>query len=210
MPERYEVPVHNKPFSESCIQNREPIFAVLQPRLSDCENLLEIGSGTGQHAVYFAPSLPQLVWQTSDRVENHAAIRAWLDEANGSNIASPIALDVVRDAWPAGPYDAVFSANTAHIMPAAAVEAMFAGIGRVLRDQGRFLLYGPFCYDGRHTAPSNLNFDAWLKQRDPGMGVRDVSWLRELADQAGMSLEEDVAMPADNRILVWRKADADR
>lgn len=202
--------MQNKPFSESCVQNREPIFAVLEPRLQACSRLLEIGSGTGQHAVYFAPRLPQLVWQTSDRSENHAAIQAWLDEAACGNIASPLALDVLEDAWPASLFDAVFSANTAHIMPVEAVGAMFNGVGKVLPDDGLFLLYGPFSYDGRHTAPSNSSFDAWLQERDPHMGVRDLSWLRELAAQAGLSLDEDVAMPADNRTLVWRKLPAQR
>ena len=196
----------DRPFAESCVENREPIFAVLRPRLEGCAKLLEIGSGTGQHAVYFAPGLPAVDWQTSDRVENHPGIHAWVDEAALDNVLPPLALDVLSDAWPAGPYDAAFSANTAHIMPTDAVAAMFAGVGRVLVAGGRFLLYGPFSYAGRHTAPSNARFDVWLKERDSRMGVRDVDWLRELAAGAGMQLEEDIGMPVNNRTLVWLKS----
>ncbi|MCB1724541.1 MAG: DUF938 domain-containing protein [Gammaproteobacteria bacterium] len=195
-----------RPFAESCVQNRDPIFAVIAPRLSGCRDLLEIGSGTGQHAVYFAPQLSHLNWQTSDRAENHAGIRQWLAAEGSGNILAPLCLDVVDDPWPAGPYDAVFSANTAHIMDEPAVAAMFTGVSRVLRPGGLFLLYGPFAYDGRHTADSNVRFDAWLKARDPAMGVRDVSWLTGLAAAAGMVLHEDVGMPADNRTLVWLKS----
>ena len=196
----------DKPFAESCVENRDPIFAVLAPRLGDCSRLLEIGSGTGQHAVYFAPRLPHLIWQTSDRVDSHPGIHAWLDDAALDNVLRPLALDVLGDNWPTGPYDAVFSANTAHIMPMDAVAAMFRGVERALAVGGRFLLYGPFSYAGRHTAPSNARFDAWLKERDPLMGIRDVDWLQGLAADAGMQLDADVAMPVNNRILVWLKS----
>ena len=195
----------NRPFAESCVENREPIAAVLRGRLTRCSTLLEIGSGTGQHAVYFAPELPHLTWHTSDRAENLDGINAWLDAEPSDNIRRPIRLDVLEDRWPGGPFDAVFSANTAHIMPTGAVEAMFRGVGRVLADAGLFLLYGPFSYDGRHNAPSNARFDAWLKDRDPAMGVRDLTWLTELATAQGLVLEEDVEMPVNNRTLVWRK-----
>jgi hypothetical protein len=194
-----------KPYSESCDQNRAPILNVLAPRVAGCRTLLEIGSGTGQHAVYFAPELPDLVWQTSDQRIQHAGIEQWLDEAGLANVLPPIALDVVQDAWPAGPFDAVFSANTAHIMPETAVAAMFAGVGAVLADKGPFLLYGPFNYDGRFTSESNRRFEDWLRARDPLMGIRDVTWLRGLADSAGLVLDEDLEMPVNNRCLVWRK-----
>jgi SAM-dependent methyltransferase len=195
----------NKPFAESCVENRAPILAALEPRLKDSTRLLEIGSGTGQHAVYFAAALPQLVWQTSDLAAHHPGIMAWLDEAALPNVLRPLRLDVLGDDWPPGPFDAVFSANTAHIMPANAVEALFCGVGRVLRPGGQFLLYGPFNYAGRFTAPSNERFDAWLKGRDPLMGIRDVDWLDELAAAAGMARAEDIEMPVNNRLLVWRK-----
>jgi cyclopropane fatty-acyl-phospholipid synthase-like methyltransferase len=196
--------LQDKPYSEACDQNRRPIFAALAPRVADCSTLLEIGSGTGQHAVYFGGDLPQLSWQTSDQVAQHPGIVRWLDEAGLDNVLPPLALDVLVDDWPHGPYDAVFSANTAHIMPERAVSAMFAGVGRVLAPEGPFLLYGPFSYDGRHTAPSNRSFDQWLRARDPQMGVRDLAWLRAQAGIAGLTLAEDLEMPVNNRLLVWR------
>lgn len=203
---RVDVVAVNKPFSESCVQNRAPILAVLQPQLSDCEHLLEIGSGTGQHAVYFAAELPHLTWHTSDCAGNHPGIMAWLKDAHLPNVQAPIALDVLHDPWPERPFDAVFSANTAHIMTTAAVEAMFSGVGRVLRPGTHFLLYGPFNYDGLFTSPSNRDFDARLREYDPAMGVRDVAWLTELAAASAMSLTEDVEMPVNNRLLIWQKS----
>jgi cyclopropane fatty-acyl-phospholipid synthase-like methyltransferase len=197
----------DKPYSEACDENRAPIFAALAPRLAGCTTLLEIGSGTGQHAVYFAAELPQLVWQTSDQSSQHPGILAWLREAGLANVRPPMALDVLTDEWPAGPFDAVYSANTVHIMPERAVAAMFEGVGRVLSGDGPFLLYGPFSYDGVHTAPSNQRFDQWLRARDPAMGVRDLAWLRTLGEAAGLVLAEDLEMPVNNRFLVWRRGD---
>lgn len=196
----------DKPFSASCVENRAPILEVLQPRLRDRRLLLEIGSGTGQHAVYFAAALPELVWQTSDLHQNHAAIRAWIDDAQLPNTRPPLALDVLADSWPVGPFDAAFSANTAHIMSEQAVEAMFRGIGRVLRPGAPFLLYGPFNFDGRYTSESNARFDEWLRDRDPTMGIRDLVWLSGLAADSGLALDEDIEMPVNNRTLVWRRA----
>ncbi len=197
----------NRPFAESCEQNRDPILAVLRRHLNpEMKRLLEIGSGTGQHAVHFAPEFPHLEWQTSDRPEHHPGILAWLEYRPSPNLLPPLALDVARDPWPEGPFDAVFSANTAHIMQPSEVEAMFAGVGRVLAPDGVFLLYGPFNENGRYTAPSNARFDAWLKAQDAGMGVRDRDWLDELARAAGMHLREAVPMPADNQTLCWVKS----
>ncbi len=195
----------NRPFAESCVENRDPILGVLAPRVKDCDSLLEIGSGTGQHAVYFAAELPHLSWQTSDRRENHPGIQAWLAHARLPNVRAPVALDVLEDRWPAGPFDCAFSANTAHIMSEPAVVAMFEGLGRVLRVEGLFLLYGPFSDRGHFSAPSNARFDATLRQRDPAMGVRDIDWLRDVARSFGMTLVDDLAMPVNNRTLVWRK-----
>jgi len=194
-----------RPYSESCEQNREPILAVLQRFLPASGRLLEIGSGTGQHAVYFAPEFPGLTWQTSDRRENHPGIQAWLEAMPAQNARRPLTLDVSHDSWPDELFDVVFSANTAHIMGEPDVMALFAGVGDLLPPDGRFLLYGPFNIDGRYTAPSNERFDQWLKAQNPNMGVRDKGWLQGLAQQAGMRLEETVDMPADNKILVWVK-----
>ena len=195
----------DKPFSQSCVENREPILAVLQTRLAECRRLLEIGSGTGQHAVYFAPELPQIFWQTSDKRENHDAILAWLADSGATNIGRPISLDVLQDPWPSPGFDVVFSANTAHIMPLDAVEAMFRGVGSVLNPGGQFLLYGPFNYDGRFTSDSNERFDGWLKQQNPAMGIRDLGVLAAFASEAGMYLQEDIEMPVNNRTLIWGK-----
>jgi cyclopropane fatty-acyl-phospholipid synthase-like methyltransferase len=200
--------MENRPHSPSCDQNREPILMVLEPRLLQARRLLEIGSGTGQHAAWFAPRLPWLDWQTSDVAENLAGIRAWLTDVRSGNAPDPIVLDVLDDAWPDATYQAAFSANTAHIMHEAAVAAMFAGVGSVLEEGGRFFLYGPFNRDGRYTAESNREFDFWLRARDAGMGVRDMAWLDQLAAAAGMTRTEAVAMPADNFVLIWeRRAD---
>lgn len=194
-----------KTFSESCEQNRAPILGVLHLELAGKSRLLEIGSGTGQHAVYFAPEFPALIWQTSDVVESHAGIRAWLNDSDAANALPPLALDVRKDVWPTIGYDAVFSANTAHIMCWSEVECLFTGVGQVLETGGVFCLYGPFNYGGRYTSESNARFDRWLKQRDPLSGVRDFEALQALAGKTGLRLKEDYEMPANNRTLVWCK-----
>ena len=195
----------NKPYAESCEQNRGPILEILRLYLQDRYTLLEIGSGTGQHAVYFAPEFPHLLWQTSDLTDNHAGIRQWIAEAGCPNALDPIALDVNQPDWPEPGYEAVFSANTAHIMDWDSMRAMFAGVGRVLNPGGVFLLYGPFNYGGKYTSESNARFDHWLKRRDPQSGIRNFDDLDRLAVAAGMELLADHPMPANNRTLVWHK-----
>jgi cyclopropane fatty-acyl-phospholipid synthase-like methyltransferase len=195
----------DKPYAESCDQNREPILAVLRPLLATRRAVLEIGSGTGQHAVYFGAEMPYLRWHTSDREENHAGILLWLAEAGLANVEPPLSLDVSMHPWPRVDVDSVFSANTTHIMDWDAVQALFAGVGRLLPEGGLFAVYGPFNYDGRYTSESNARFDVWLKQRDPRSGIRDVADLNRLAVDAGMHLQHDFAMPANNRILCWVK-----
>ena len=195
----------NRPYSEACDRNRDPILEVIRPWLSERGAVLEIGSGTGQHAVYFAEKLPHLLWHTSDREENHAAIGLWLGEAGLANVRPPLSLDVAADSWPELAVDAVFSANTAHIMHWREVEALFSGVGSLLPEHGVFLLYGPFNYRGRYTSDSNECFDGWLKARDPLSGIRDFEEVDRLARQAEMVLREDAAMPANNRLLVWEK-----
>lgn len=193
-----------KPFSESCEQNKQPILEVLRSWFADRAHVLEIGSGTGQHAVFFAANLPHLAWQTSDRAENHPGIRAWLGEAALANTRAPLTLDVAAP-WPEIQADAVFSANTTHIMHWNEVEAFFDGVGRLLPEGGLFALYGPFNQGGQFTSDSNAKFDQWLKARDPMSGVRNFEDLDGLARAAGMWLKAEVAMPANNRSLCWEK-----
>ncbi|MEJ2396349.1 MAG: DUF938 domain-containing protein [Candidatus Thiodiazotropha sp.] len=193
-----------KPYAESCEENKAPILAVLSRLFSDVHSVLEIGSGTGQHAVHFAAAMPHLIWHTSDVAEHHPGMHAWLDEAALPNTRDPIDLDV-RGNWPEETFDAVFSANTVHIMGWSAVEALFAGIGKVLAEGGCFALYGPFNYNGQYSSESNRRFDVWLKQRDPLSGIRDFADLNQLAEAQGLKFEEDIEMPVNNRILVWRR-----
>lgn len=195
----------NKPFSESCEQNREPILTVLRTWFADRRHVLEVGSGTGQHAVYFAPELPHLVWQTADVPQHHAGIRAWLEEAALPNVRPPLALDVNNATWLDGRYDAIFSANTLHIMSWPEVMRFFEGVGIVLEPGGVLAVYGPFNYNGTFTSESNARFDAWLKARDPASGVRDFEAVDELARAQGLDLQQDIAMPANNRTLVWKR-----
>ena len=195
----------NKPYAESCDQNREPILQVIRPLLQNAQKVLEIGSGTGQHAVYFAQQMPHLRWHTSDRAEYHDGIRAWIADSGLDNVQPPIELDVLRSQWPVLDIDAVFSANTCHIMHLDEVQALFAGVGQLLGQGGKFLLYGPFNYHGDYTSDSNARFDQWLQARDPLSAIRDFEAVDALAQQAGMVLQQDYAMPANNRILYWKK-----
>ena len=185
-----------KKYSEACERNRAPILEVLKRAFANSRHVLEVGSGTGQHAAYFAPQLPHLVWQASDVAENLPDIREWVSDP------PPNELDADK-AWPKVEADAVFSANTCHIMSWPQVERLFAGIGR-LRPQV-FALYGPFNYDGRHTSESNARFDAMLRGRDPLSGIRDFEGISALAEAAGLMLAQDNAMPANNRLLVFQK-----
>jgi len=195
----------DKPYSPACERNREPILGVLRTQFAGRHRVLEIGSGTGQHAVYFGAALPWLQWQTSDRVENHAGIRAWLDEAALPNVHAPLALDVTADAWPETRFDAAFSANTLHIMSWSDVEAMFAGLARVLEADARLVIYGPFNYGGQYISDSNAAFDQSLKARAAHMGIRDAEAVDALAARHGFSLIDDVAMPANNRCRIWAR-----
>ena len=195
-------------FSEACERNKEPIAMELERWLQRPARVLEVGSGSGQHAVHLTRRLSQLQWHPSERPESLEALQARIAQegrtqlAAGSALADAISLDVTTDDWPAGPFDAVFTANTAHIMPAAAVPRLVAGAAAVLRPGGLLLLYGPFSDGGCHSAPSNAAFDAHLRSLDAAMGVRDADWIVDLAHHQGLSPLADVAMPANNRLLV--------
>lgn len=194
-----------RPYSEACERNREPILQVLRQWFTQAGTALEIGAGTGQHAVHFAAGLPHLQWQPTDCEANLAGIGSWVTEAALPNLRAPLKLDVRDSEWPVQTVDYVFSANTAHIMSWPEVELMYAGIARVLRTRGVFCLYGPFNRDGRFTSESNQAFDASLRARDPNMGLRDDQALKTLGRQHGLKFMAEHAMPANNRILVWTR-----
>ncbi len=195
-----------RPWSEACERNKQPIATVLAQYLTPGMRVLEVGSGTGQHAVHFATSLPQVQWLTSDLRANHEGIKAWLDEANLPNALPPIELDTRWKDWPAlDRVDVVFSANTAHIMHWDAVCGLFAGAARYLHDAGRLMLYGPFRIQGDAFSDSNRRFDRSLRQQDPGMGIRGSDDLDALAAVGGLVREATHAMPANNHVLVWQR-----
>ena len=195
----------DKPFAEAAARNEAPILEVLRKEFGGCARVLEIGSGTGQHAVFFASRLTELVWQASDVAEQLAAIQAWIDEAGLPNVRDPLEVDVLHSELPTDAFDAVFSANTAHIMPLPAVERMFALAGRTLRDDGLLCLYGPFRTGGHFSTDSNAAFDAALRARNSAMGIRDLETLDRFAEAAGLASERRYAMPATNELVTWRR-----
>jgi len=192
------------PLAPHTARNCQPILEVLRTELRAHKTVLEIGSGTGQHATTVVSELDDLLWQTSDRQQNHPAIRQWLQEAAVPRVLNPIALDVLSDAHPAQKYDAVFSANTAHIMSLVAVEKMFDLVASVLRKNGIFCLYGPFRQDGRFSSESNSNFHRSLRAKDKEMGIRHLEDLDTFSARRGLRREASYAMPANNLMVVWR------
>lgn len=194
-----------KPFSQACENNKTPILAQLKTFFADRKCVLEIGSGTGQHAVYFGEHLPQLQWQCGDLSENHEGIQAWLNEAQLPNVLAPLVLDAEASEWQLEQFDAVYSANTLHIMSWPQVEMTFKHIGKVLAEGGKLAVYGPFNYQGKFTSESNARFDQWLKQEAPHRGIRDFEAVNKLAENIGLKLVADHAMPANNRLLFWQR-----
>jgi cyclopropane fatty-acyl-phospholipid synthase-like methyltransferase len=192
------------PYSEACERNKGPILGVLREAFADRRRVIEIGAGTGQHAVHFARNLPHLAWQPTDRPEYLDGLAARIAAEGPPNVAVPLALDVLGELWPRAIGDAVFSANTLHIMSWQAVNALFAGLPRLLPAGGVLAIYGPFRYGGGYTAPSNAAFDAMLRERDTESGLRDFEAVNALAVAAGFELRADHAMPANNQLLVWR------
>lgn len=198
-----------KPFSQACENNKDPILQVLSRYLDKPGSLLEVGSGTGQHAAYLARALPNIQWQPSDVSDNLPGITLWCKEAMLANLAMPLIFDVTEPKNRPPAHDHLFSANTLHIMSWPAVEAFFQQLPDIVRPHGFVFLYGPFKYNGQFTSPSNGDFDQWLKQRGAHQGIRDIEAITELAQAAGLRLLEDVRMPANNQTLVWQKAAAD-
>jgi cyclopropane fatty-acyl-phospholipid synthase-like methyltransferase len=194
------------PFSEACERNKGPILDILRDAFATASRVVEIGSGTGQHAAWFARDLPSLEWQPTDRSTELAGLRLRVASEGLPNLHEPLALDVRQLPWPVPAADAIFSANTLHIMGWEAVEAFFAGVATVLEQPGATLaVYGPFRYAGDYTSPSNAAFDQWLRQRDPASGIRDFEPVDALAREAGLTFVADHPMPANNQLLVWRR-----
>ena len=195
----------DKPFSEYAERNGVPILTVLRNEFANSTKVLEIGSGTGQHAARFAKELPFLQWQTSDRNENHDGIRAWVNDSGLTNLLPPLSLDVLSSNVAAASCDAVFSSNTAHIMSIEAVQKLFEIVGNALTARGVFCLYGPFRQGGEFNTPSNAAFHRTLRSRNPEMGIRDIETLDDYARDNNMVRARLYAMPANNHIAVWHK-----
>lgn len=199
------------PFSQACENNKQPILAVLQKELSGYNHVLEVGSGTGQHSVYFAPNLPHLQWQTSDVFHNHSCINAWHISYPTPNLYEPLAFDLTTNPMPSPkddiPYDAVFTANTLHIIAWSLVKRLFKLVGEALPLDGKLIVYGPFNGNGRYTSSSNQSFDVSLKQRDPNSGIRNKEDIVALAKKYQLILTDEYQMPANNQILVFMKVE---
>ncbi|MEC9375542.1 MAG: DUF938 domain-containing protein [Pseudomonadota bacterium] len=191
--------------SEACERNKDPILDVLRDVFAGSERVLEIGSGTGQHVVYFAEALPHLLWQPSDRGEYLAVLEMQLAEHKKTNLEPLVELDVRMNPWPVRGFDAIFSANSLHFMSTDCVVDFFRGAAETLFSSGLLAVYGPFRYQNEFTSESNAHFDVWLKQTDPVRGVRDFEWINSLAVSRGLQLISDTKMPANNQLLVWSK-----
>ena len=199
----------NQPFSQACENNKRPILNILSKVFSDTNHVLEIGSGTGQHAVFFGQHLPYLTWQTSDLLINHPGINSWLDEETLTNVERPIVIDLNKT-WPMPTnnqhVDGLYTANTLHIISWPLVVKFFEGLAQNLTSGANICIYGPFKYQGKFTSESNANFDLWLKERDINSGIRDIEAILLLANSAGLNLVDDHVMPANNRLLVFSKS----
>jgi len=194
----------NKPFSQACENNKAYILPLLVAAFKHSKTVLEVGSGTGQHAAHFAPHMPWLTWQTSDVMANHQGISQWVNAASADNLLPPIELDL-NNPWPIEQVDAIYTANTLHIVSWPLVQAFFRGVSQHLSAEGQCCIYGPFNYQGQYTSDSNANFDLWLKERDSHSAIRDIEAILALANSAGLSLTDDHTMPANNRLLVFKK-----
>lgn len=194
------------PFSQASENNKQVILEILKRHLKEGDQVLELAGGTGQHAVHFAANLPNLHWQSSDIPSNVENLNLRIVKAELENLPKAVSIDVNHSPWYDHSPTAVFSANSLHIMSADSVENFFKGTGELLQADGTLVVYGPFKYAGEFTTPSNEGFDHWLKDRDPLSGIRDFEWVKELAAQANLTFIEDNAMPANNQLLVWKKA----
>lgn len=205
-----DIDLNDRRFAPSVMRNREPILDFLKTVLIEPGSVLEVGSGTGEHGAWFAPRLPHLTWQPTEfDPDMHKSITAWAADAGAENIVPPQTLDVLDKTWlPAEGLDdlvAIFSSCVVHITPWAVTEALFRGAGKYLPTGGSLILYGPFIIDGEPTAPSNADFDAWLRSQDPDWGIRDLNDVTELGEDCGLTRETVAQMPANNLSLVFRR-----
>ena len=192
-----------KHFSPAADNNKDHILQALLPYLSGDLSVLEIGSGSGQHALHLAQALPNLTWQPTDRGAGFPDLVDNIGAYGGDNISPPALLDLADDIWPVTRVDRIYSANVLHIVPEALGERLLRNASKVLSERGFLMLYGPFKYGGNFTTPSNSQFDQWLKARNPESGVRDFEWVEHLASQTGLHLTADLAMPANNQLLIF-------
>jgi len=190
-------------YSEASERNKQPIFNRLVPYLTADTRVLEIGSGSGQHALFIASQLPQISWQPSEQAQYVEALALNIEQLATDNIEKPLTLDV-REKWPTQRFNAIYSANTLHIMSWQSVQAFFVGASRGIAPCGYLFVYGPFRYQSKFTAPSNRAFDQMLRERDPQSGIRDFEAVNALADKAGFSLVADYEMPANNQLVIWQ------
>ena len=198
---------YKKEYAPACDRNCRVILDVLREILARSETVLEVGSGTGQHAVYFADHLPHVRLTPSDRPGHLDSIRAWSGEAQLDNLRPPVELDLLDDVLDTGTFDAMLCINTIHIVAWEGTERLFRLAADRLSAGGILYVYGPYRYADRPLEPSNESFDEWLRARDPDSGVRDFDAVNQLAVQAGLELQGDIAMPANNRSIWWRKPD---
>lgn len=195
----------NLPVAPACLRNQKPIADVLQQEIAPHSVVLELASGTGQHASYITTALPDIIWQPSDLANTIDGINAWRERSANENFLPPLVLDITQDLWPVKQVDAVFSANLVHYVSWPKVRAMLAGIGRVLTDTGVVLFYGPYNYDGQFTSDGNRDLDSWLRERDPESGIKDFEQVMLAARKEKLRLVKDITMPANNRMLVFKK-----
>jgi cyclopropane fatty-acyl-phospholipid synthase-like methyltransferase len=196
------------PVSDAAERNKVPILQIITQELANTRRVLEVGSGTGQHAVHFAAGMPHLSWQPSDFGEYLAPLRGRLEQDGPANLLPPLELDVRNHPWPVDAVDGIFSANTLHIMSLQAAGEFFRGVGNVLTRPGVLCIYGPFRYGGKYTSDSNAQFDEYLHSHYPGGGIKDFESIDGLARQQGLHLTADHAMPANNQLLVWKRSAA--
>ena len=192
-------------YSPAAEKNKTPILEALRARLAPAARVLEVGSGSGQHALHFTETLPELRWQPTEHPEVMSALEANLGAAGREAILPPLALDLAADSWPVGPFDAVYAANVMHIVSVPLGEALIRGAASVLGAGGQLLLYGPYRFAGAFTTESNAEFDQWLKARDPASGVRDFEAVVAVAEASGLVLEDNRAMPSNNQLLSFRR-----